>query len=108
MKLFSLIAASILLGIVAIASSSESPKLTRHDAKVRTFKILLRETEKPADASDATHAAITVEGCRRLTGAFRCRGYLYPVAFSGISGSRCRFTVTVFKHSTRVVQSACQ
>lgn len=94
--------------LFVMAGPASPASVTRHDAKVRTFKALLRETEKPADASDATNAAITVAGCRRVGSGFLCRGSLSPVAFSGIDGATCRFAVAVYPHSTRVKVGVCE
>lgn len=95
-----------LIAVLAAAGATSSP-LSRHDAKIRTFKALLRQTEQPPDAADATHAAITVAGCRRLGAGYLCRGSLSPVAFSGIPGNTCTFIVAVYPHSTRMGDGTC-
>lgn len=101
-----LLAVVVALGL-ASSVTTRSP-MTRHDAKIRTFKALLHETELPPDAADATHASITVAGCRRTMFGFRCRGSLAPVAFSGIDGSTCRYIVRVYPKTTHLVESGCE
>lgn len=96
---------AVVLGL--IASVHTVPPLTRHDAKVRTFKALLHVTELAPDVTDASHAAVTVAGCRRVTNGFRCVGSLAPVAMSGIPGLTCVYIVNVYKHSTRMNDGDC-
>jgi hypothetical protein len=91
-----------------LPSSTESLAVTRHEAKIRTFEALLRQTELPPDVSDATHADITVQGCIRKSYGFRCRGALHPVAFSGIDGSTCHYYVRIFPRTTHLVESTCE
>jgi len=93
---------------VVIVNPLSQAKLTRHEAKVRTFAALLKETELPADSADATHASITVGGCKRISsGTWVCKGSLYPVAFSGIDGSTCSYTVMVTRSRTRLTPVDC-
>jgi hypothetical protein len=99
----SIITAAILLA----APASAGTVLDRHTAKLATFSVLLRQTERRPDTSDATHAAITVLGCRATSFGFRCRGVLSPVSFSGIDGSSCAYVVYVTRRSAKIVNIDC-
>jgi hypothetical protein len=99
-----IVAALVWIGSGITVSSTT---LTRHDAKVRTFKVLLKETEQRPDVSDATHADITVAGCKRHGAGFLCKGSLYPVSFSGIPDSTCNFIVVVYPHTTHTTVGDC-
>jgi hypothetical protein len=98
-----LVAAAFAVALLAPASAP----VTRHDAKIRSFKALLHMTEQRPDVTDATHASITIGSCHRVANAFSCEGELYPVAFSGIDGSRCSYRILVFAHSLRLREIAC-
>lgn len=99
---------AVVVGLGFATSVTISSSLTRHDAKVRTFKALLRLTEAPPDVVDATHAVISVAGCRRTDYGFRCRGSLSPVDMSGIPGSTCYYIVRVYSKTTHLVESGCE
>lgn len=97
-----------LVSTLLILLPTPPAKVTRHEAKVRTFAALLRLTELRPDVSDATHANITVGSCKRLTAnGWVCKGGLYPVAFSGIDGSVCSYIVMVTASRTRLKETGC-
>lgn len=100
--------ASLIAVVVTLPLPPPPAKLTRHEAKVRTFAALLRETEKAADSADATHASITVGSCKRISsGAWVCKGRLYPVVFSGIGGDTCSYVATVTSSRVRLSGVGC-
>lgn len=100
-------ALALVLLYLTVGTAFASHTLTQRDAKIRTFRALLAITEVRPDAADATHAAVTVSACRRIPGGWACRGSLSPVAFSGIGGSTCLYTVYVHRTRTRVVDGPC-
>lgn len=93
--------------LVALALAPASSLPSRHEAKVRTFRALLALTEERPDVVDATHAAVTVAGCARRRYGWLCNGSLAPVAFSGITGSTCRYVVRVSRSSARLAERGC-
>jgi hypothetical protein len=97
---------SALVALAAAAVVTPAP-VSRDDAAVRAFKVLLAVTERPADSSDATGAAITVQGCRRSSGAWLCRGSLAPVWFSGVGSATCRYLILVGRRTARVRSTSC-
>jgi hypothetical protein len=107
MSLIAALAVAALISLTGAPPAGIDAPLTRHAAKIRTFEALLRITEQPPDTTDATRAAITVAGCRRLNAGYLCHGTLTPVAFSGIDGTSCHYVVAVYPHATRVT-GACR
>jgi hypothetical protein len=106
-RLLLLYAIAVVFIAASVIQGPASVRLTQRTAKIRTFKALLRVTEEAPDVADATHAAITVGSCRKSGNAYICKGSLAPVAFSGIPGLTCPYTVVVYPITTKVKDGDC-
>lgn len=97
----------VLAVISYFVATSDSASVTRHDAKLATFKLLLRTTEQQADSIDPTQAAITVRSCvRAVGGGWVCRGSLAPVLESGIP-TTCNYVVRVTAARAKTTFGSC-